>query len=115
MEQATTKVSCSKTLFLVNCVHKQCSQCSTSCIETLVILRAKFHVVSSLNSVLKIKIYFDAIIKVPVALPKRPENENTVNLKCASFVRFGQVFRFKSFTVRVTATVVRKNSKTGNL
>ena len=34
------------------CVHKQCSQCSCSCVETLVILWAKFHVVSSLLGVL---------------------------------------------------------------
>ena len=38
------------------CGHKQCSQCSCSCVETLVILWAKFHVVSSLLSVLKIVI-----------------------------------------------------------
>ena len=62
-----------------NCVHKQCSQCSCSCVETLVILRAKFHVVLSLLNVLKI-----ASVKVPLALPLKmslPENENTVNLK----------------------------------
>ena len=37
-----------KKLFSKLCVHKQCSQCSCSCVETLVILQAKFHVVSSL-------------------------------------------------------------------
>ena len=57
MEQATAKVSCLLTLiFSKFSVHKQCSQCSCSCVETLVILRAKFHVVSSLLSVLKIAI-----------------------------------------------------------
>ena len=43
-------------LFSKLCVHKQCSQCSCSCVETLVILCAEFHVVSSLLSVLKIAI-----------------------------------------------------------
>ena len=68
------------------CVHKQCSQCSYSCVETLVILRAKFHVVSSLFSVLNSD--FDAIVKVPLALGKwaSPKNEIRVNLKSASFV-----------------------------
>ena len=44
------------------CVYKQCSQCSCSCLETLVILWAKFHVVSSLPSVLKIAILMRALI-----------------------------------------------------
>ena len=39
------------------CVCKQCSQCSCSCVETPVIPRVKFHVVSSLLSVLKIAIW----------------------------------------------------------
>ena len=43
-------------LFSKLCVHKQCSQCWCSCVETLVIVPAKFHVVSSLVSVLKIAI-----------------------------------------------------------
>ena len=33
-----------------------CSKCSCSCVETLVMLRAKFHVVSSLLNVLKIEL-----------------------------------------------------------
>ena len=37
-------------LFSKLCVHKQCSQCLCSCVETLVMLRAKFHVVLSLLS-----------------------------------------------------------------
>ena len=43
-------------------------KCSCSCVETLVMLRAKFHVVSSLLSVLK-KRDFDAITNLPLALP----------------------------------------------
>ena len=46
------------------CVHKQCSQCSCSCVETLVILRSKFHVVSSLFSVLNI--YSNFSVEVPL-------------------------------------------------
>ena len=71
-------MSSSKTSILVN-VRTQCSQCSCSCVETLVILRAKFHVVTSLLS------NFDASVPVPHALP---ENETTVKvlLKWASFV-----------------------------
>ena len=49
-EQASANMICSKSLFSKLCVHKQCSS-----VETLVILRAKFHVVSSLL-VLKIEI-----------------------------------------------------------
>ena len=45
------------------CVLKQSSQCSSSCVATLVILQAKFNVVSSLLS------DFDVIIAVPLALP----------------------------------------------
>ena len=37
-------------LFSKLCIHKQCSQCSCSCVETLMILRAKLPVVSSLLS-----------------------------------------------------------------
>ena len=51
------------------------------------ILPAKFHVVSSLLTVLKIEI--DASVKVPIALPLKMsflENETTVNLESASFV-----------------------------
>ena len=57
---------------------RQCSQCSSSCVETLVILRAKFHVENS---------NFAAIAKVPIALPFKMSliQENTVNLKSASF------------------------------
>ena len=43
-------------LFSKIIVHTQYSQCSCSYVETLVILQAKFHVVSSLHSVLKIAI-----------------------------------------------------------
>ena len=53
-------------LFSKLCVHKQCSQYSCSCVETLVILGAQFHLVLSLLTVLKIAIL---IIKVPIALP----------------------------------------------
>ena len=54
-------------VFLKLCVHKQCCQCWCSCVETLVMLPAEFHVVSRLLTVLKTD--FDAIVKVPVALP----------------------------------------------
>ena len=37
-------------LFSKLCVHKPCSQCSCSCVETLVIRQAKFHIVSSILS-----------------------------------------------------------------
>ena len=68
-------------------VHKQCSQCSCSCVETLVILRAKFHVVSSLFSVLKIVILMLAYECPRTGLKMSlPENETTVNLRSASFV-----------------------------
>ena len=68
--------------------------CSCSCVETLVILRAKFHTVSNLLSVLKTVIVMLGLglglglAKVSVALPKWvwPENENTANLKSASIV-----------------------------
>ena len=53
---ATANLSYPKTLFSKLCVHKQCSQCTCSCVQTLVILRAKFHVVSILLRVLKIVI-----------------------------------------------------------
>ena len=67
-------------------VHKQCSQCSCSCVETLVILRAKFHVVSSLFSVLKIVILMLAYECPRTGLKMSlPENETTVNLRSASF------------------------------
>lgn len=36
------------------CVHKQCSQCSSSRVEIQVILRAKYRVVSSVLSVVNI-------------------------------------------------------------
>ena len=70
------------------CAHKQCSQCSCSCVETLVILRAKFHVVSSPLSVLKIEILMLSLICPAHSHLKWvwPENKNTVNLKSASFV-----------------------------
>ena len=52
------------------------------------ILRAKFHVVSSLLTVLNRD--FDAVVKVPVvALPLKmsfPDKETMVNLKSDSFV-----------------------------
>ena len=45
-------MSCSKSFFLVNAVYrKQCSQCWCSCVEILVMLPAKFHVVSRLLTV----------------------------------------------------------------
>ena len=53
------------------------------------ILRAKFHVVSTLLSVIAKNSNFDAVVKVPVALPPKislPKNDTTVNLKSASFV-----------------------------
>ena len=61
--------------------------CSCSCVETLVILRAKFHIVSSLLSVLK-NSDVDAMVQALLALRKWawPENKTTVNLKSASFV-----------------------------
>ena len=60
-------------LFRKHCVHKQCSQCLCSCVETLVMLWAKFHVVLSLLS-LKIAIFMLAL-KCPctplkISLPK---------------------------------------------
>ena len=68
------------------CAHKQCSQCSCSCVEILVILQAKFHVVLSLLTVLR-------ILMLSLICPEQshwkwvwPENENTVNLKSASFI-----------------------------
>ena len=53
--KTTANVSCSNTFFFSKlCVHTLCvSQCWCSCVETLVILPAKFHVVSRLLSVLK--------------------------------------------------------------
>ena len=56
-------------LFSKLCVHKQCSRCWCSCVETLVMLRAKFHVVSSLLSVQKIEIL---MLASKISLP---ENE----------------------------------------
>ena len=44
-------------LFNKLCVHKQSYQCGCSRVETLVMLRAKFHVVSRLLTVLKIQIF----------------------------------------------------------
>ena len=67
-----------KLLFSKLCVHKQCSKCSCSCVETLVILRAKFYFVSSFLSVLKAPALHWKIVL--------PENENVVNLKSALFV-----------------------------
>ena len=81
-------MTCSKTFFLENCVHKQCSQCLCSCVETLVILWAKFHALWSLLSVLKIIILM--LTKyLPLARSWKwfwPKNENTVNLKSGVFV-----------------------------
>ena len=54
-EQASANRSCSKTLFSVNSVCTN-NVLNASCVETLVKLRAKFHVVSSLLSVSKIAI-----------------------------------------------------------
>ena len=86
------------TLTLVNCAHKQRSQCSCSCVDTLVILRAKFHVVSNLLSVLKIVIMMlSLMIALMPSTPIETEfdwNENTVNLS-ASFVVFTR--RFDSY------------------
>ena len=64
-------------------VQKQCSQCSCSCVETLVRIRAKFHVVPSLFSVLSILMLASECPCTPfkVSLPK---NETTLNLKSAS-------------------------------
>ena len=60
---------------------------SCSCVETLAILQAKFYVVSSLLCVIKIAILMLAsecpCTPLKISLP---ENENTVNHKCASFV-----------------------------
>ena len=74
-------------LFSKLCLHKQCSQCSCSCVETLVVLRAKFHVASSLLSVLKITIlmlvYQRPHTPLKISLPK---NETTVNPESASFL-----------------------------
>ena len=50
-EQATANMS----FFSVTHKHKQCCQCWCSCVETLVMLPAKFHVVSRLLTVLKIE------------------------------------------------------------
>ena len=44
---------------------RQCCQCSSSCVETPVILRAKFHTVSSL---LTVNSDFDAVVKLALAL-----------------------------------------------
>ena len=70
-------------LFSKLCVHKQCSQCSSSCVETLVTLRAKFHVVSSLLSVLNI-----AILSTQRSHWKWfcPEQWKYGHLKCAAFI-----------------------------
>ena len=68
-------------------VHKQWSQCWCSCVETLVILRAKLHIVSSLLTVLKKD--FDAMVPGPHAVRWRawgPVSQTMVNLKSASFV-----------------------------
>ena len=77
-------VSSSKTLFFSKlCVHEQCSQCSCSCVETLVTLRAKFYVVSSIFGVLKITIWCQhkSARSTPLKI-SLPENK----LKSASFV-----------------------------
>ena len=59
----------------MNCVHKQYSQCSCSCVATLVMLQAKFHVVSTLISVLKI-----AILMLAYPAPSTPvQNERAQN------------------------------------
>ena len=79
--------SSKNSLFSKLCVHKQCSQCSCSCVETLVMLPAKFHVVSSLLTVLKIEILMLAwqcpCTPLKISLP---ENETRANLKSASFI-----------------------------
>ena len=67
------------------CVHKQCFQCSCSRVETLVILRAKCHVVLSLLSVLKIVILMLSLICPMHSHWNWVWPENTVNLKSASF------------------------------
>ena len=52
-QQASANVSCSKTFFLVNSVYTN-NVLKCSCVETLMIQQAKFHVVLSLLSDLKI-------------------------------------------------------------
>ena len=52
-EQATAKVSCSKTFFLVNSVYTNNVLNARVHVETLVILQSKFHVVLRLLSVLQ--------------------------------------------------------------
>ena len=66
MEEKSANVSCPKTLFLVNSVYT--NNVSVFVFITLVILRAKFHVVSSRLSVFK-NSDFDAIVNLPQALP----------------------------------------------
>ena len=84
-------------LFSKLCVHKQCSQCSSSCVETLVILRAKFHVVSSLLSVLNI-----AILSTQRSHWKWfcPEQWKYGHLKCAAFIVIKWKFDMGTFTKR---------------
>ena len=63
--------------------HSSCGSVEL-CVETLVILQATFHVVSSLLSVLKI-----VILMLAYALPLKmnlSQKQNTVNLESASFV-----------------------------
>ena len=92
-----------KPSFLVNCVHKQYSQCSCSCIETLVILQAKFHVVSSLLSVLKMLAYECPCTPLKISLP---ENETTVNLaKCLFHRNYAFIWRFDSYSITNKALV----------
>ena len=69
-------------------IDKHCSQSLCSCVETLVILPAKFHVVSSILTVLKI-----AILMLSLICPSHshwklvwPKYKNMVNLKNGSFV-----------------------------
>ena len=76
----TTNVGCSKTFFIVKSVYT--NSVLNARVQTLVILQAKFYVVLSLLSVLKITILCPCTpLKISL-----PENKTTVNLKNASFV-----------------------------
>ena len=68
-KQATANMSYSKTFFFSKlCVHKQCSQCWCSCVETLVITKSKVSCCVKSSYCFKNR-DFDASVKVPVALP----------------------------------------------
>ena len=79
-EDTAVNVSCSESEL---CVHKQSSQCSCSCVETLVILQA-FMLYRAFLVFLKWRLKKSApCTPLKISLP---ENKNTVDLKSASLV-----------------------------